>query len=258
MLRLILVAGSLPFLVSETNADKKTSSAAAQRYEALVRQADDEGRSRQLAADFIELARQHPRDPLAVDALVWVVMNFRRGTATSQAVAILAKQHAKNKKLAPICHRLVNNPSRDCEKLLRSLLESNPHRSVQAAACFHLAANMKEQIRLSQSLKSEPELRKRYEQFYGAQVTKHLAELEQPAALKKIEGLYERITKSFADVDIQDGTMGQTAHKELFAIRHLSVGCKALEITGEDTHGEIFKLSDYRGKVVLLDFWGNW
>ncbi|HYV35975.1 MAG TPA: redoxin domain-containing protein [Gemmataceae bacterium] len=30
------------------------------------------------------------------------------------------------------------------------------------------------------------------------------------------------------------------------------------DIEGEDTDGKAFKLSDYRGKVVLLDFWGNW
>jgi cytochrome oxidase Cu insertion factor (SCO1/SenC/PrrC family) len=32
----------------------------------------------------------------------------------------------------------------------------------------------------------------------------------------------------------------------------------APEITGEDVDGKKFKLSDYKGKVVLLDFWGNW
>jgi peroxiredoxin len=30
------------------------------------------------------------------------------------------------------------------------------------------------------------------------------------------------------------------------------------EIEGEDLDGQPFKLSDYRGKVVLLAFWGNW
>jgi hypothetical protein len=35
-------------------------------------------------------------------------------------------------------------------------------------------------------------------------------------------------------------------------------GMKAREIEGEDIDGKRFKLSDYRGKVVLLDFWGNW
>jgi hypothetical protein len=32
----------------------------------------------------------------------------------------------------------------------------------------------------------------------------------------------------------------------------------APEIEGTDQDGKSFKLSDYRGKVVLLDFWGNW
>jgi cytochrome oxidase Cu insertion factor (SCO1/SenC/PrrC family) len=32
-------------------------------------------------------------------------------------------------------------------------------------------------------------------------------------------------------------------------------GLRAPEITGIDADGKQFKLSDYRGKVVLLDFW---
>jgi peroxiredoxin len=30
------------------------------------------------------------------------------------------------------------------------------------------------------------------------------------------------------------------------------------DIVAKDTDGVDFKLSDYRGKVVLLDFWGFW
>ena len=37
-----------------------------------------------------------------------------------------------------------------------------------------------------------------------------------------------------------------------------AVGKPAPEIEGEDADGVRFKLSDYRGKVVLLDFWGHW
>jgi hypothetical protein len=36
------------------------------------------------------------------------------------------------------------------------------------------------------------------------------------------------------------------------------VGKPAPEIEGEDVDGKPMRLSDYRGKVVLLDFWGNW
>jgi hypothetical protein len=38
----------------------------------------------------------------------------------------------------------------------------------------------------------------------------------------------------------------------------LEIGKVAPDIEGEDIDGVKFKLSDYRGKVVVLDFWGHW
>jgi hypothetical protein len=38
----------------------------------------------------------------------------------------------------------------------------------------------------------------------------------------------------------------------------ISEGNQIREIDGVDLQGKKFKLSDYRGKVVLLDFWGFW
>ena len=38
----------------------------------------------------------------------------------------------------------------------------------------------------------------------------------------------------------------------------LAIGKVAPDIEGEDIEGVKFKLSDYRGKVVVLDFWGHW
>ena len=37
-----------------------------------------------------------------------------------------------------------------------------------------------------------------------------------------------------------------------------AVGSVAPEIEGTDIDGVPFKLSDYRGQVILLDFWGDW
>jgi cytochrome oxidase Cu insertion factor (SCO1/SenC/PrrC family) len=40
--------------------------------------------------------------------------------------------------------------------------------------------------------------------------------------------------------------------------KDLEVGKVAPEIEGKDVEGKDFKLSDYRGKVVVLDFFGDW
>lgn len=36
------------------------------------------------------------------------------------------------------------------------------------------------------------------------------------------------------------------------------IGNMAPDIEGQDFDDVTFKLSDYRGKVVVLDFWGDW
>jgi len=45
---------------------------------------------------------------------------------------------------------------------------------------------------------------------------------------------------------------------EPLAKLRLRVGKVAPDIIGPDTDEVEFKLSDYRGKIVVLDFWGNW
>lgn len=38
----------------------------------------------------------------------------------------------------------------------------------------------------------------------------------------------------------------------------IEVGNISPEIEGRDIDGKAFKLSDYHGKVIVLDFWGHW
>ncbi|HZN41436.1 MAG TPA: hypothetical protein VFD82_21700 [Planctomycetota bacterium] len=56
----------------------------------------------------------------------------------------------------------------------------------------------------------------------------------------------------------KDQDLTAQAKDALFEIENLQVGCTAPDIVAKDTDGVAFKLSDYRGKVVLLDFWGFW
>ena len=75
-------------------------------------------------------------------------------------------------------------------------------------------------------------------------------------AMKEVEAVFEQAAEKYGDVKLPGGeTVAERAKAELFEIRHLSVGKEAPDIEGEDQDGKRFKLSDYRGKVVLLDFW---
>jgi hypothetical protein len=75
------------------------------------------------------------------------------------------------------------------------------------------------------------------------------------------ERLFDAVANKYADcphLARGKGTLGEVAKSELFELRFLVVGKTSPEISGEDVDGHKFKLSDYGGKVVVLDFWGHW
>ena len=55
-----------------------------------------------------------------------------------------------------------------------------------------------------------------------------------------------------------DHWLGDKIRGPMFAQENLQVGLVAPNIEGEDMDGVKFQLADYRGKVVVLDFWGFW
>ncbi len=50
----------------------------------------------------------------------------------------------------------------------------------------------------------------------------------------------------------------ESARGALNGLTILAIGMPAPEIEGKDLDGTPFKLSDYRGKAVMLSFWGHW
>jgi thiol-disulfide isomerase/thioredoxin len=78
------------------------------------------------------------------------------------------------------------------------------------------------------------------------------------AVCKEAERFFDRVVEQYADIAGRSGKLGEAAGKELFRLRELAVGKPAPEVEGEDVDGKPFRLSDYRGKVVVLTFSGNW
>lgn len=107
-------------------------------------------------------------------------------------------------------------------KVHARLLEASKNENVRGIACFSLAKSFKD------------------------------SDLEQHLALM------ERCAKEFPSVAMNGRLLGDLAKGAIFEAKHLQIGKPAPEISGEDIDGVGFKLSDYRGKVILLDFWGHW
>jgi hypothetical protein len=107
-----------------------------------------------------------------------------------------------------------------------------------------MTAGMKTQVALS----AGNMLRTQYEQAVKAKA-------------KDADELYEKARTYFAaraKKHAGEAALATQFKDALYILEKLSIGKVAPEIEAEDLDGKKFKLSDYRGKVVVIDFWGNW
>jgi hypothetical protein len=169
------------------------------------------------------------------------------------------RDHLDNPKLAQFLTLLTTNSDDASFDLLRQVLANNKQAQVQGQACLALARLLRQEAQMVQILKDQPEQAKTLEARLGKEKVKRLREADPVQLEKEAERLLERVVKEFANLkDARRRTLGTVAESELFELRNLSIGKIAPDIEGEDIDGKPFKLSDYRGKVVVLDFWGHW
>ncbi len=219
---------------------------------------------------FLELAEKHPNDPVAPEALTQTVAIVNgtaypaggKDTPGYKALTILQRDHVRSAKLGLVCQHVVFGFHKSHETFLRAVLNTNPHKEVQALACLSLAQFLNDRQHRLDLLKNQdgPELAERYRRVFGKEHLEELQRQDHARVAREVETLFAR-AETYGGVNIpvtyygSGGTVGEKARAELFQIRHLAVGKVAPDIEGEDQDGKRFRLSDYRGKVVLLDFW---
>lgn len=134
-----------------------------------------------LAPKFLELAEKNPKDPVAVDALFWVVRNNTnggKGSLLSKAVAILLRDHVQSDKMGRVCLILANGFRKEGTELLRGILEKNPSKEVQAEACLALGQRLSRTAQYARLLKERPKLAKQLEQAFGKELAAELQKME--------------------------------------------------------------------------------
>lgn len=218
------------------------------------------------AQKFLELAEKYPDDSMALDALMqavwqvngtpWPVELVGEDTARPKAFALILRDHIQSDKLGPLCQRISYGFCKEYETFLRAVVAKNPHKEVQATACLSLGHFLNSRLQRVDLCKEQPELAKDFADLFGKEYLADLQRQDRDKVMREIEATFEQAAQKYGNVELPEGeTVAERAKEELFGVRYLSVGKEAPDIEGEDHDGKRFKLSDYRGKVVLLDFW---
>ncbi len=181
----------------------------------------------------VETARKHPGELEAEDAIKLCAMIMATGGQTNMGrdyLDDLFEQAAQDPKIIPPSSKVIGSLyglaySVELERYLRFVIASDASKEIKTAAGAVLLYAMSSSG----------------DQGLDAELMELAESLQSDSEGELFKG---KPISEYVDPVI-DG-------------RKFEVGSQAAEIEGKDSEGKEFRLSEYQGKVVVLDFWADW
>ena len=195
-------------------------------------------------------------------AAIWLLRAARvRGEQFEKCLGVLEAHHRDSSQLGDVMLTLSRSTEPKASDFLDTVRAGSAPNEVRAIATFSLAEQLKVRSELLHTIQSADEASlARLAKRYGKVGVEDMRRVDRAAIEARSAACYEEVIgdADFAAVRRFGSSLGDQAKNALFELRNLSVGKVAPDIVGEDIDGTSMKLSDYRGKVVVLDFWGDW
>jgi thiol-disulfide isomerase/thioredoxin len=184
---------------------------------------------------LIGLAEKRPEAEETFDLLV--ELSELSGETGKRARELIAAHHTTKEWVKPAIPVLSQAEEAAAADALAAIAKDNPDRSARGLAHLFLGLRNKRQAAAAPAEK-------------------------QPALIAAAEKQLTTAKSEYGDVRLGPGRKIAGAVAAALAglknLPNLAVGKTAPDIAGEDLDGKPFKLSDYKGKVVLVDFWASW
>jgi peroxiredoxin len=207
----------------------------------------------------VSWAERYPKDPAASDLLTTVVRHGRFTLDAQHAADILARDHLdlRGVQFAETAMQVMVWPMPVAETWLRAYLDKSPNRETRARACFELALYKKWLLERAVQEMNAGWI-EQIEKNFGKGSTDYLKKLDPERLSDDAISLLDRLINEFGDVELSGTRLSEAARPFYFELSKLAIGKPAPEIEADDLDGVPFKLSQYRGKVVVLTFWATW
>jgi thiol-disulfide isomerase/thioredoxin len=233
----------------------------------------------EFVARFLKFAEANPTDPAATDALLWVVnkaLNIQVGGREfyphyRHALELLARGgHLDDKRLGRTCMQGLQYASAASESFLRVLIDQSHDREVRARASLALTKILNDKVLIAAHSRFDPNSKSpsdreslgRLDLLYIG----YIRGVDPKTSKDQAERLLDQCIKDYGDIVYSRArkpgepgvTIADAAKLTLHELRELSIGKVAPEIVGDDIDGRLMKLSDHKGKVIVLVFWATW
>ena len=190
-------------------------------------------RPEQYAPRLMKIVDANPDDAGAVKGLCWLATQANGTPESAKAIELIGTRYAGSAGVWEAAQQLYRTPRAQAEPVLRAIIKSNSHPEDRCAATHALATVL-----------------------FNA--SENVATPEAKADREEAKRLFQDVVANYANVTVQGFKPADQSAAVLYEMENLAIGCVTPDIEGKDVNDAQFKLSDYRGKHVLLVFWGSW
>ena len=233
----------LPFILSACSKEEPAAAALA-AIEAAYDESELERAEKleEFAPQYEAMAAEFWGTEAALDAKIWLMTRGPRSdNKEERAVAIgehtdaIFEEYARSPHMEKLGTKLSSYTEEQVEQYFGELRQNSPHASVRAAAIYYPARSALSKLR-------------------------SMEEDEAAARQEEINVDLQILLDEYGDVAKGGSTYGEiaNAHLTAYTAEELAVGQPAPEMVGLTPAGEEIRLTDFLGKVTVIDFWGDW
>jgi hypothetical protein len=187
--------------------------------------------TRDYVTKILPIAKNVPKTATGLEAIFWVLKNAEPGPSTDSALELLAQYHSSSPRLGEILPSL-DFKSKGAEKFLRAVADKSNSPVARASAGVTLAIHLRAKGEASEKKEDATKL------------------------FKEAETRAIDVISRYSIID--GGSFAKRAEGLIYEMRVLGIGKPALPIEGKDAEGQLFRLSDYRGNVIVLLRFNTW
>jgi peroxiredoxin len=204
--------------------------------------------------------RPHAAKKAAAEPLSWWLTQNPAAVEALGVAELLVGHHVTNSHTLDAAIRQRHTPW--AEIIFRAVSTADVPRDRKAAAIFRLALWLAAKSEFLADQEAMAAADPGYKPAEGdARLLDELRRQKRDAAAMEAEAVkgFKAVLESYADVkDLRGYMLADVAKSSLYALENLRVGKVAPDIEADDLDGRRFKLSENRGKVVVLVFWAAW
>ena len=206
---------------------------------------------------MLEVAAMADEDAKTSLSAIGVLLSEASADHQKKAGELLVAHHADNEKVIEILSG-IRMPTQAAHDMFTAVIENTESDVIRAKTSFALMNFVVRASEMAPMIADNPQIAETYPELAEFVTSDAVAAMDEETMIEQMKALAEK----YGDVELEDGnTIGKMVARKIKAIEiraMVGVGKVAPDIAGPDIDGEDFKLSDYRGKVVMLDFWGDW